>query len=879
MINPQKAVEWYRDKYGETPLSDYDIYEKLKDKFKDSDFGENPYDVKEKSSLDYEEQNPSMWEKILTYNMADHFAADNEWMAQAYNKSTAGIIHEIMHGKPKYEVGQAEDWLDEAGQFFVGLMSPIDVISFFGSGAIGSMAAKKIGSSTLKKWALQGSKNLIGQKGRARGISGQFHKYLAREAALESGLSLGALGATHGALAESAKQSSEIERGERDNFNPWGITGQALKHGATNVAIGSVAGYFTKGKMAPKFAKAKMATEKNFQNKLTRLTMNPLGQVAAESAVFTTGQLGEQAISGQPVKFDDFLSGFFMNSAIVGGMRTMTKPLRIGQNDATRYEKAKKEFYKDFRTDAFGKKVKNINAETIEKLKDTSKSLEEAGVKVPKEIGEKIAELELAKERDLGAASEFNTLMKDYGKILNELNDKGASSLSKESQVKLMTELGTIQTVLNKIYGDYKADKELAYEAYKDHFGGKELTDKQKLDIDNLIDTKILTTQRGHDMLNGLINGDKDAIKNMKELYSEGFETNVSKNKDTGKWELSLDTPEGNLAELPSYYRVFNTEAAAKKAGKSIKESIKRNITKDEIKESGVKKAEGEAYYKPISPEGKPLLDAYGNEIVRSAPKEEVASLIAQGKAVKPGFNLTNKNQSNKEVSNSVLGEVLTEVKELKEMGISEQAVSYDMPVKKGVYDKLVKEYNEFVAAPKGKTKSIHENRLKKEVWESGNSKDIISSLAGSDADLITAYKMGEALYAKGLATSPQTNTRLAIKLIGYLNSKNKKLHELSAGELADLIKVGIPKYEISFIKDGKTVIKTIQSKNMYNSQGISSIRQVVTSLRDLDFITATKKTLMESVIQGFDSHLNEMRGKQRITVDGKAKWIAKEPA
>ena len=862
MINPQKAVEWYKGKYGETPLSDYEIYEKLKDKFKDSDFGENPYDTKEKPSLDYEEQDPSMWEKILTYNMSDKYAADNEWMAQAYNKSTAGIIHEIMHGKPKYDVGQAEGWLNEAGQFFVGLASPIDMISFFGSGMVGGAVAKKIGSNTLKKWALSGSKEMMKKQAAKKGISKEFHQYLAREAGLESGFSLGALGATHGALAESAKQSGEIERGERDNFNPWAITGHALKHGATNVALGSVAGYYTKGKMAPKFAKAKMATEKDFQNKLTRLTMNPLGQVAAEAAVFTTGQLGEQAIAGQPVKFDDFLSGFFMNSAIVGGMRTMTKPLRIGQNDATRYEKARKEFYKDVYKDVNNKKIKTKYKQTLDSLKETEKALEEAGVKVPKEVGERIAELELTRERDLGAASQFNTLMKDYGKILNELNEKGALSLPKESQVKLMTELGTIQTVLNKIYRDFKADKELTYEAYKDYFGGKKLTDKQKDLIDALIDTKIETTQRGHDMLNGLINGDKDAIKNMRELYTEGFETSVSKNKK-GKWELSLETPEGNLAELPSYYRIFNTEAAAKKAGKSIKESIKRNITKDEIKESGVKKAEGEVYYKPINPQNKkPLLDASGNEIVRSAPKEEVAIMIDKGEAVKPGFNLTNRNQSNKEVSDSVLGEVLTEVKEIKQRGISEAAVSYDMPVKKGVYDKLVKEYNEFDAAPKGKAKSGELNRLKKEVWESGDSKNIISSLAGSDADLITAYKMGETLYAKGLATTPSKNTKVAIKLIGYLNSKNKKLHELSAGELADIVKGGIPKYEISFIKDGKTVIKTISSKDMYSSGGVSSLRQIVTSLRNLDFITATKKTLMKSVLEGFDRALNEARGK-----------------
>ena len=44
------------------------------------------------------------------------------------------------------------------------------------------------------------------------------------------------------------------------------------------------------------------------------------------------------------------------------------------------------------------------------------------------------------------------------------------------------------------------------------------------------------------------------------------------------------------------------------------------------------------------------------------------------------------------------------------------------------------------------------------------------------------------------------------VRLAGYLNSKGKKLHELSAGELADIAKEGIPKYDISFIKDGETV-------------------------------------------------------------------------
>ena len=49
MINPQKAVEWYKGQYNTLGESDYDIYEKLKNIYtKDKngvnyEYPENPY--------------------------------------------------------------------------------------------------------------------------------------------------------------------------------------------------------------------------------------------------------------------------------------------------------------------------------------------------------------------------------------------------------------------------------------------------------------------------------------------------------------------------------------------------------------------------------------------------------------------------------------------------------------------------------------------------------------------------------------------------------------------------------------------------------------------------------------------------------------------
>ena len=580
MINPQKAIEWYKGTYGDNNQSDYDIYEYLKKKYKQFDYPENPFqDLKEESTPSYEEQDQSTWSKLLTYGIADSFAEDSKWAQQAYNKSTAGTIYEIMNGKKKYEdAGEAEGWWDEVGQFFVGLASPVDVVSFFGSGAIGSAAAKTIGKSTLKKWALTGSQELMKKQAAKKGISQQFHKYLARQAGLESGLSLGMLGATHGTLHETAKQSSEIAKGERESFDPWEISWAAAKHGASNVALGSVAGYYTKGLMAPKFAKALASQEKNFSNKLTRMTMNPVGQVAAEASVFTTGQVLEQAVSGQPVSIDDFLSGFFMNTGIVGGMRLATKPLRIGQNDLTRYEKATKEFYEvvyePVNTLKKAKKILTEHQMEKESLQSLEKNLQEMGVSTD-EVAKKLASLDLKKVEKLEGIKDFKKVLSDYNNLLKQLEKK---PLTKEAQVQLIKDAGAMQSILHTIYSELNTNKELRYEAFKDMI--KVESDKKL--VDAMIQNKLKNIEKSHETMNLLMNGDKESISKLKESYAEGFEYNVSKIEggiSPNLYKLSIQSPSGEQIKIPGISGNFSSEALAKKTGQSIKKKITDIVT------------------------------------------------------------------------------------------------------------------------------------------------------------------------------------------------------------------------------------------------------------------------------------------------------------
>ena len=663
MINPQKAIEWYKGKYGDSNQSDYNIYEYLKKKYPKFDYPENPFqDLKEETTPPYEEQDPSIWRKLLTYNIADNYADDNKWAQQAYNKSTAGTIYEIMHGKKKYEdAGEAEGWWDEVGQFFVGLASPVDVVSFFGSGAIGSLAAKKLGQSTLKQWALKGSQEMMKKEAAKKGISQQFHKYLAREAGLQSGLSLGMLGATHGTLSEAAKQSSEIAKGQREEFNPWEISWAAAKHGASNVALGSVAGYYTKGLMAPKFAKAMASQEKNFSNKLTRMTMNPVGQVAAEASVFTTGQVLEQAVAGQPVSVDDFLSGFFMNTGIVGGMRAITKPLRLGQYDKDRYAKAKAKFYGELyepvNTLKKQKKLeKTEHQQKKESLENLNEELMKQGVS-SEEVVRRLASLDLEKTQSKEAIKEFGKIIEDYNNGLKELSSKKGSELSKEAQAKLIKDVGAIQSILHTVYSDMKNNKELAYEAYKDLI--KVEADKKL--VDAMINNKLKGIEKSHKVMNLLLNGDKESISKVKELYGEGFEYKVS-GKD-GKFELSFESPDGTKVELPNYIKSFTSKESANKVGKSLINKTKEVINKKEA----ITTQEGQVSYIPVSPEGKPIwID--GKKLIKTGQKSEVDIMIAEGKAIKPGVNLGDVNQSGKELNANIMTQVVEQaVKPLNE--------------------------------------------------------------------------------------------------------------------------------------------------------------------------------------------------------------------
>ena len=106
MINPQKALDWYKNKYPviSQNKSDYDLFEEIKNRYSTEEFPEeNPFQVKVETPTPPQEEleeknNPGFIEKVLTANLADSYAGDSDWWAEAYNKSLAGTVYEIKHG-------------------------------------------------------------------------------------------------------------------------------------------------------------------------------------------------------------------------------------------------------------------------------------------------------------------------------------------------------------------------------------------------------------------------------------------------------------------------------------------------------------------------------------------------------------------------------------------------------------------------------------------------------------------------------------------------------------------------------------------------------------------------------------------------------------
>ena len=245
MIDVQSLVQAAKDKYPAhyAGMDDEQIYHVVRKRYPNLEWPESsPYDVDRevnpnKETLDASKQDPSpsAWEKIALAGLPEVWADKHDWAKKAYNHSMAGLAYQMMHGKTKYTPKEYEApiWEDALG-FFVGLVSPLDVGLFVGSGGIGSAVGKKVGEKTVAKWI----RNSIGKNATAKIRDKAFKAEVIGMAGLESGFGLGTYGAVGGALGEAARQSEE----GLEDFDYGKIIGESAKAFTSGAIIGAASG-------------------------------------------------------------------------------------------------------------------------------------------------------------------------------------------------------------------------------------------------------------------------------------------------------------------------------------------------------------------------------------------------------------------------------------------------------------------------------------------------------------------------------------------------------------------------------------------------------------------------------------------------------------
>ena len=362
-MNPQQVVNFMREKYPSNwNKSDYELYELSKEKFPTIPHeDENPFTpsvgdtavTSDTSSYGEANDSPDFISNLLSsFNLNEAFAEEGylgispEFFKKSFNDSAAGLAYALRNGKFKYDVEDYDPnvWAS-IGSFATGLMNPVDLALFVGSGGVGAKIGGKLGNKFLaKEWA---------KKGIASNTSKHIKSDITREAlfdaALESGFGLAAYSGAAGMLGEASKQSVEItspdmaktyfgeDAKQRDEFDEWGIVKTGASHAAEGLGLGMITGG-TGFAIGRAWGKAiDKATNRGSKNKAALYkTLNLPSQIAVEGAQFTALPY---VVHGGPKNMEQFQHDLIHNMGVITTLKGTTRLFKRTRDDIERMAK------------------------------------------------------------------------------------------------------------------------------------------------------------------------------------------------------------------------------------------------------------------------------------------------------------------------------------------------------------------------------------------------------------------------------------------------------------------------------------------------------------------------------------------------------------
>ena len=332
-MTPQELVDNIKTssqfKYKYHGWEDIDIYNDIKSQYPDKEFPEFSTKPRQSESLSDVDISPGFFEWLGTASLAEigteggAFGASEEFWQDAYNKSMSGLIYQAIHGEEKYkDVDYEADWIRQAGQFFVGMISPIE-LAVFASAGIGGSAGRNV----VSKYALKGLRDGVVKKTTSEaGI--QTGKHLAHKIAtnaVEMGISGSMFSAAHGAVHSAAEQKKKFGSIDAGKVIQDGVMG-GLESIPLYAATGGIAGGVFK--TLNTFAGLKKYTNTAFGEKVNKLLTGQVPQVGVEAAMFSTLPTVMNMEGAVSFGSDDWWGELGKNALIIGGLRASMRLMK-----------------------------------------------------------------------------------------------------------------------------------------------------------------------------------------------------------------------------------------------------------------------------------------------------------------------------------------------------------------------------------------------------------------------------------------------------------------------------------------------------------------------------------------------------------------------
>ena len=417
-----------------------------------------------------------------------------DFFRKSYNDSMAGMLFRTAHGKDKWDVSEKYEpsWYAQAGQFAVGMMSPLDVVTMLGTGALGKVAG------------VAGKAGLFGgQIGRKTVEKGLLTNYALRnktagvvlsktvDGALSLGIGGGTFAASHAMLEETAKQRVENPDKPVNISKALKVASDEFLHAFPMFAI---SGGVTQGIMGPIYGYTQAFASKSptYSQKLTMAATSPVARVGTEAALFTSlpSVLGDE--EAPKLGSTEWWAALGTNALIVGGMRGIgrfVEPKLVTKD-------GKKVSMEAF--DIINSHIKmgeTANKAELKSVNNTISSIKEARQKIPDILTNRRTELEAILSEGPKTIKKFK---EDY-KFMQEINNKidtDANYLKAEKGSKENLEIAKYQDSVNN-HSTYMSgvikeilDDDLAATLYKSMYDKVPSKTELKLFTKSLENTK-----------------------------------------------------------------------------------------------------------------------------------------------------------------------------------------------------------------------------------------------------------------------------------------------------------------------------------------------------------------------------------------------------